>query len=279
MVSPALCALQLASLFCACFYLIGSCTVNHFRAIWISDLHLGAPSCQAAYLLDFLRRNDADTLYLVGDIVDGWHLKKTLYWPPVHNEVVQQLLSKASSGTEVLYIPGNHDEVFKQYFGLVFGNIKIVKDCVHTTLNGKRLWVTHGDSFDGVIQYAKWLAYAGDNLYSIILRMNRYFNRIRVRMGFRYWSLSQYLKHQVKNAVSYISDFEHVMVREARLRNCDGIVCGHIHKAEIRLIDGLYYYNDGDWVESLTALVETHEGYMKIIHWSTLNSNDNASLP
>ena len=208
----------------------------HYKAIWISDVHLGTSGCQADYLLDFLKHNEADKFYLVGDIIDGWRLKKSFYWPQTHNDVVQ----------------------------------KLVEEVIHTTVDGRKLWVTHGDQFDGVMQYAKWLAYVGDNLYSLILYINRYFNMVRAKMGLQYWSLSQYLKHQVKNAVSYIADFEHIMAREARLRGCDGVVCGHIHKAEIREIDGLLYCNDGDWVESLTALVETQTGELQIIHWTQI---------
>jgi UDP-2,3-diacylglucosamine pyrophosphatase LpxH len=241
--------------------------MEHYRAIWISDVHLGTPGCQAKFLLDFLKHNESDTLYLVGDIIDGWRLKKSIYWPQSHNDVVQKILRKARKGTEVVYVPGNHDESIRQFLGLSFGEIKVVPEAIHTTADGRKLWITHGDLFDGVMQYAKWLAYVGDNLYSLILYFNRYLNLLRVRMGLQYWSLSQYLKHQVKNAVSYIADFEMIMAREARLRGCQGVVCGHIHKAEIRMIDNLLYCNDGDWVESLTALVETHEGELKIVHW------------
>ena len=230
-------------------------------------MHLGTPGCQAKFLLDFLKHNESDTLYLVGDIIDGWRLKKSIYWPQSHNDVVQKILRKARKGTEVVYVPGNHDESVRQFLGLSFGEIKVVPEAIHTTADGRKLWITHGDLFDGVMQYAKWLAYVGDNLYSLILYFNRYLNLLRIRMVMQYWSLSQYLKHQVKNAVSYIADFEMIMAREARLRGCQGVVCGHIHKAEIRMIDNLLYCNDGDWVESLTALVETHEGELKIVHW------------
>ena len=244
--------------------------MNHYRAIWISDVHLGTAGCQAKYLLDFLKHNDADKIYLVGDIIDGWRLKKSWYWPQSHNDVVQKLLRKARKGSEVIYIPGNHDEMAREYFGMSFGDIRVEEEVIHVTADGKRLWITHGDLFDGVMQYAKWLAYVGDTLYTFILWVNRWFNKIRSRMGLQYWSLSQYLKHSVKNAVSYIADFEHIMAREARLRHCDGVVCGHIHKAEIRMIDGLLYCNDGDWVESLTALVEEADGSLRIVHWPVI---------
>jgi UDP-2,3-diacylglucosamine pyrophosphatase LpxH len=238
-----------------------------YRTIWISDIHLGTSGCQADYLLDFLKHNDAHTFYLVGDIIDGWRLKKSWYWPQAHNDVIQKLLRKVRKGAEVFYIPGNHDEVARQFVGMTFGEIQIKNEMIHVTADGKRLWVTHGDLFDSVMQYAKWLAYLGDTAYTCILVVNRWFNNIRIKLGFQYWSLSQYLKHKVKNAVSFIADFEAIMAREARKRKCDGVVCGHIHKAEIRDIDGLLYCNDGDWVESLTALVETFDGELKIIHW------------
>jgi UDP-2,3-diacylglucosamine pyrophosphatase LpxH len=241
--------------------------MTQYRTIWLSDIHLGTSGCQANFLLDFLKHNEAETFYLVGDIIDGWRLKKSWYWPQAHNDVIQKLLRKVRKGAEVFYIPGNHDEMARQFIGMTFGEIQIQNEMIHVTADGKRLWVTHGDLFDSVMQYAKWLAYLGDTAYTCILVVNRWFNNIRIKMGFQYWSLSQFLKHKVKNAVSFIADFEAIMAREARKRKCDGVVCGHIHKAEIREIDGLLYCNDGDWVESLTALVETFDGELKIIHW------------
>ncbi|WP_174911886.1 UDP-2,3-diacylglucosamine diphosphatase [Burkholderia diffusa] len=247
-------------------------SAHRYRTIWLSDIHLGSSGCQAPYLLDFLRHNDSEYLYLVGDIIDGWQLKKGWYWPQAHNDVVQKVLRKARKGTQVVYIPGNHDEGARQFCDLAFGDIQVRGEAFHTTLAGKRLWIVHGDLFDGVIQHAKWLAYLGDTLYTLILVLNRWFNRIRSRLGFQYWSLSQYLKHQVKNAVNFISQFETVMTDEARRRGCDGVVCGHIHKAEIRDIDGVLYCNDGDWVESLSALVETMEGELKIVYWTAMRT-------
>ena len=240
---------------------------TRYRAIWISDVHLGTPGCKAEFLLDFLRHTESDDLFLVGDIIDGWQLKKGWYWAQSHNDVVQKILRKARHGTRVTYIAGNHDEVVRQFIGLSFGGISIVDDTTHTLLDGRTLWITHGDLFDGVIRHARWLAHLGDRLYTLILSLNNHFNRIRHRMGLSYWSLSQYLKHKVKNAVGFITEFEHVVVAEARRRGYDGVVCGHIHKAEIRTIDGVLYCNDGDWVESLTALVETERGELKLIHW------------
>ena len=244
--------------------------MNRYRAIFISDVHLGTPGCQAAFLLDFLRHNEAETVYLVGDIIDGWRLRKSWYWPQEHNDVLQKLLKQARKGGKVIYIPGNHDEVGRQFIGLSFGRIKIRNDAIHVTADGRRLWVTHGDMFDGVMQHAKWLAHVGDWLYSTILVANRWFNSLRLRMGYPYWSLSQYLKHSVKNAVSFISSFELMMARETKHRKCDGVVCGHIHKAEIKVIEDILYCNDGDWVESLTALVETFEGELRIVHWKDI---------
>ncbi|MGF7188953.1 UDP-2,3-diacylglucosamine diphosphatase [Robbsia andropogonis] len=245
-----------------------------YRTIWLSDIHLGSSGCQADYLLDFLKHNESENLYLVGDIIDGWRLKKGWYWPQAHNDVVQKVLRKARKGTHVIYVPGNHDEMARQFCDIAFGDILVRDEAFHTTADGRRLWIVHGDLFDGVIQHAKWLAYLGDNLYSAILVLNRWFNRIRNKLGFGYWSLSQYLKHQVKNAVNFISAFEQVMTDEARRRGCDGVVCGHIHKAEIRDIDGVLYCNDGDWVESLSALVETFEGELKIVYWTVKHSSE-----
>jgi UDP-2,3-diacylglucosamine pyrophosphatase LpxH len=239
----------------------------HYRTIWLSDIHLGTPGCQAYYLLDFLRVHKADTLYLVGDILDGWELRKNWYWPQAHNDIVQKILRMARKGTRVIYIPGNHDELTRQFIGLSFGDIQILEDDVHVTAKGQRLWITHGDLFDGVMKHARWLAHVGSVMYEILLKLNRWLNAIRQRLGLPYWSMSQYVKHQVKNAVNFISDFEHVLIAEAKRRGCRGVVCGHIHKAEMREIDGVLYCNDGDWVESLTALVETHEGELKLIHW------------
>ena len=241
--------------------------VRHYRAIWISDIHLGTSGCKADFLLDFLRVNESDQLYLVGDIVDGWQLKRGWYWKQSHNDVVQKILRKARKGTKVTYIVGNHDEALREFLGMRFGEILIENEAVHELRDGRRLWITHGDLIDGVIQYAKWLAYLGDTAYTMALKVNDHFNYLRHKMGMSYWSLSQYLKHRVKNAVSFITAFEEALTTEARRRGYDGVVCGHIHRPEIREIDGTLYCNDGDWVESLSALVETHEGELKLVYW------------
>ena len=239
------------------------------RTVWISDIHLGTPGCQAQALLDFLRDTHCETLYLVGDIIDGWQLRRNWYWPQEHNDVVQKILRKARKGTRVVFVPGNHDEFARKYVLHNFGGVDVVEDCVHTLADGRRLWVTHGDLFDGVIQCAKWLAYAGDMAYEFILKVNRRFNVLRAHLGLPYWSLSKYLKLKVKRAVSYVSDFETAVAHEARRRGLDGVVCGHIHHAEMREIGGVLYCNDGDWVESLTALVEHHDGRLEILDFGT----------
>jgi len=240
------------------------------RTIWISDVHLGTAGCRAEYLLDFLRHHESDYLYLVGDIVDGWQLRKSWFWKQSHNDVVQKVLRKARKGTRVVYIPGNHDEMARQFSGLDFGGIAIRKQAEHWTANGKRLLVTHGDEFDGVIQCAKWLAYVGDSLYTLILQLNRAYNWCRARLGRPYWSLSRYLKHKVKNAVNFISDFEHILATEARHRGFDGVICGHIHQAEIRQLGQTLYGNCGDWVESLSALIEEQDGTLSIVYWTEI---------
>lgn len=245
---------------------------QRYRAIFVSDVHLGTRGCKAHYLLDFLRHTESDVLYLVGDIIDGWALRKNVHWPQAHNDVVQKVLRKARKGTRVVYVPGNHDEAARQYAGLDFGGVAIREDDVHVTAGGRRLWVVHGDFADGVMRHARWLAYVGDAAYEFSLWLNHHLNRLRMRFGRPYWSLSQYLKHRVKNAVSFIFDFEQVLLREARRRGYDGVVCGHIHKAEIRDVDGMTYANDGDWVESLTALVETLEGRLQIVTWDSLRA-------
>jgi len=239
------------------------------RTVWISDIHLGTPGCQAGPLLDFLRTVECDTLYLVGDIIDGWQLKRSWYWPQAHNDVVQKLLRKARKGTRVIFVPGNHDEFARKYLGHTFGGVDVAAEAIHELADGRKLWVTHGDHFDGVIQCAKWLAYLGDSAYEFVLKVNHHFNSLRARMGLPYWSLSRYLKLKVKRAVSYVNDFEGAVAREARARGLQGVVCGHIHHAEMRMIDGTLYCNDGDWVESLTALVEQADGQLQILDWST----------
>ena len=247
---------------------------RRYRTIWISDVHLGTRGCKAEFLLDFLKHNESEYLYLVGDIVDGWRLSRSWYWPQSHNDVVQKLLRKARKGTKVYYIPGNHDEWLRDYVDLEMGGATLVDEAIHETADGKRLLVMHGDAFDGVVRYARWVALLGDWAYDNVLRLNHHYNMIRRRLGYPYWSLSAYLKNRVKNAVEYISNYADAIAAEARRREVDGIVCGHIHQAEIRDIEGVLYCNDGDWVESCTALVEHFNGQLEVIHWAEIRAFD-----
>ena len=237
------------------------------RTVFISDLHLGTPGCQAEALLAFLKQHPSDYLYLVGDIIDGWQLRKRWYWPQSHNDVIQKLLKRARKGCKTVFVPGNHDEFARAFDGQQFGGIDVMEETVHLTADGRSIWVTHGDYFDGVIQCAKWLAYVGDSLYEFTLKLNRHLNRLRTRMGLPYWSLSAYLKHKVKSALNYVMDFEVAVAQEAKRKGHHGVVCGHIHRAEIRVIEGVLYCNDGDWVESCTALVEHLDGRLELVYW------------
>jgi UDP-2,3-diacylglucosamine pyrophosphatase LpxH len=240
---------------------------RRYRAVFISDLHLGTPGCQAEALLDFLKEHDSEYLYLVGDIIDGWQLRKRWYWPQAHNDVVQKLLRRSRKGCRVVFVPGNHDEFARMFAGHNFGGIEVVEEAVHRTADGRNLWIVHGDYFDAVVQCAKWLAYVGDNMYEFTLKCNRHLNNLRGRMGLPYWSLSAYLKQKVKKALSYVDSFEQAVALEAGRRGHQGVVCGHIHRAEMRDIRGVLYCNDGDWVESRSALVEHFDGRLEIIFW------------
>ncbi len=248
--------------------------VSHYRAIFISDVHLGTRGCKASFLLDFLRWTESDYLYLVGDLVDGWRLKKSWYWPQAHNDVVQKLLRKARKGTKLLYIPGNHDEGLRDFCDTQFGGVSLMRETVHETADGRRLLVMHGDAYDGVVRYAKWLALLGDSAYDTAIWLNHKFNIVRRHLGYPYWSLSAYLKFKVKNAVQFIGDYANAISAEARRRGVDGVVCGHIHHAEIRDLGGVLYCNDGDWVESCTALVEHFDGRLEIVRWMELRELD-----
>ena len=250
-----------------------SSDARRYRAIWISDIHLGTRGCKADFLLDFLKNTESDTLYLVGDIIDGWRLRKNWYWPQAHNDVVQKLLRKARKGTHVVFVPGNHDEFARDYAHLSFGDVEVMPQAVHQTADGRKLLVLHGDAFDGVVKHARWLAHLGDNAYTFALWANHWLNVLRRSLGLAYWSLSAYLKHKVKNAVQYIANYEQTMAEEARKHHVDGIVCGHIHHAEMRDINGILYCNDGDWVESCTALVEHFDGQLEVLHWLQMNQH------
>ena len=241
--------------------------IRRYRSIFISDVHLGTRGCQAELLLDFIRHIECDKLYLVGDIIDGWKLRSGWYWPQSHNDVVQKILRLARKGVEVIYVPGNHDEVVRDFCGVHFGGVIVARDAIHEAADGKRYLVTHGDEFDGVVQNARWLAFLGDWSYRALIALNTHFNRVRRMMGLGYWSLSAYLKHKVKDAVAFIDKFEAAMADEARRRGVHGVICGHIHHAEMRDIGGVMYINDGDWVESCTAIVEGFDGQFEIVNW------------
>jgi UDP-2,3-diacylglucosamine pyrophosphatase LpxH len=243
--------------------------VRHYRTLFLSDLHLGTRGSQAELLLDFLRHNEAQTIYLVGDIVDGWRLKNGWYWPQAHNDVVQKLLRKVRKGARVIYVPGNHDEFARDYTGLVFGGVEVTDTAIHETADGKKMLVIHGDQFDIVVRHARWLAFLGDWAYEIALFTNTWFNRARRIFGVGYWSFSAWAKLKVKNAVNFIGDFEETLAAEAARRGVDGVICGHIHHATIRRIDGMLYVNTGDFVESCTAVAEHPDGRFEILNWQT----------
>jgi UDP-2,3-diacylglucosamine pyrophosphatase LpxH len=253
-----------------------------YKTIWLSDMHLGTRGSNARGLLDFLRQNESETLYLVGDVIDIWRLKKDHYWPQEHNDVVQKILRKARKGTRVIVIPGNHDEFCANFHG-EYGNIAIKPDDVYTTMTGERLLVMHGHEFDAVTMHAKWLAVLGDIGYTLLLKANRPLNYVRHLFGFEYWSLSAYVKSSVKRVVSSISDFEQAVAHYAEKFHAAGIICGHIHTPAIKQIRGVDYYNTGDWVESGTALVEHLDGAIQLLHWKNelpmpLDLNDQSAL-
>jgi UDP-2,3-diacylglucosamine pyrophosphatase LpxH len=249
-------------------------STRRFRALFISDVHLGAKGCQAERLLDFLRYHDADLIYLVGDIVDGWQLKSGWYWPQAHNDVVQKLLRQARKGARVIYLPGNHDEFLRDYYGTHFGGVEVQDSAMHEGADGRRYLVIHGDHFDLVVTQARWLALLGDKAYDFAITANRIFNALRRRLGFPYWSLSQWAKLKVKNAVNFIGQFEKTLVVEAQRHSADGVICGHIHHAVIHDDYGVRYINCGDWVESCTAVAEHHDGKFEIIEWANSASGE-----
>jgi UDP-2,3-diacylglucosamine pyrophosphatase LpxH len=248
-------------------------SARQYRAVFISDTHLGTRDCRSDFLIDFLRRMTCRQLYLVGDIVDGWRLRRSWYWDDAHNEVARLIVRHARNGAEVTYIPGNHDEMLRAWLalGLEVAGVRLASEAVHVTSDGRRLLVIHGDEFDSVVRYARPLAFLGDRAYAAALAVNRWFNDGRRRLGYPYWSLSAWAKRQVKEAVKAIDRFEIALTDEARRRGFDGVVCGHIHHAEMRDVNGVLYLNDGDWVESCTAVVEHHDGRLELIDWAALN--------
>lgn len=237
------------------------------RTIFLSDIHLGTKGCQAELLLGFLSKYDAEVIYLIGDIFDGWKLRRGWHWPEDHNDVVQALLDKARLGTRIIYIPGNHDEIMRGYLGTHFGGIEVVRDAEFTTRSGHKYLVTHGDQYDVIVVNAKWLAMLGDRAYNFLIWLNPRINQVRRLWSGQYWSLSKWAKQQVKQAVNFIGEYEEVLADDARRGGYDGVICGHIHHANIRKIDDITYVNTGDWVESCTAVIEGEDGVLRLVDW------------
>jgi UDP-2,3-diacylglucosamine pyrophosphatase LpxH len=241
--------------------------MKSYKTVFISDIHLGTRMSQANQLLEFMKTFECEKIYLVGDIIDCWSMSKKTIWTQFHNDVIQKLLRRARKGTEIIYIPGNHDDVMRNYCDNEFGHVIIVKDTVHIGVDGKFYFVTHGDQFDIVMRNAKWLAHFGSWAYDISIQMSGIVNKIRTIFGLPYWSLSAYLKNTVKESVNFIGDYEETLTNYVKGKGLNGIICGHIHHANIRNIDGIEYMNCGDWVESCTALVEHYDGKFEIIYW------------
>jgi UDP-2,3-diacylglucosamine pyrophosphatase LpxH len=250
-----------------------------YRAVFISDIHLGTRTSQANALLEFLRTVEADTFYLVGDIVDFWKVRRGPHWPQAHNDVLQKLLRKVRKGSRIVFIPGNHDEGLRDFCGMHFGGIEIHRNCIHLTAAGRQYLIMHGDEFDIVVRNAKWLAFLGDRGYETALWLNNPLNWVRRHLGLGYWSFSAYLKNRVKKAVAFIGAYEEAVAGEARRHGTDGIICGHIHHAADRLIGDVHYMNCGDWVESCTAIVETHAGELRLVRWNAASAWSPANAP
>ncbi len=238
------------------------------RSVWLSDIHLGYRGCKAEFLLDFLRTVECDYIYLVGDIFDIWYLKrKGFYWPQSHNNVIRTILGKAKHNTRVIYIPGNHDEMFREYNGLKFGNVEIHNKYIHTTVDGRKLLMMHGDEFDSAVRCNRLIGFVGDVAYDALLYINRYLNIFRRKLGFPYWSLASFVKSRVKNAMNAVEKFEAAVSHEAHRAKVDGLVCGHIHHAQMREIGDILYCNDGDWVENCTTMIEHRDGSLELLRW------------
>lgn len=240
-----------------------------YKTIWISDLHLGTAACKANEVASFLKNNTCEQLYLVGDIIDGWALQRNFYWPQAHSNVLRRILTAAKRGTQVIYVAGNHDEFLRRFmeFNLQLGNIEITNEVVHETADGRKLLIVHGDMFDVITRYHRWVAYAGDQAYEVLLKANAGLNKLRKTFGMPYYSLADAAKTKVKSALNFINSFEESVAYECRHRGLDGVLCGHIHHACIRDIDGVQYYNCGDWVDSCTAMVEHFDGTIEILDW------------
>jgi len=241
-----------------------------FRAIFLSDIHLGTRGCQAGRLIDFLREHESDHLYLVGDIIDFWAMSRAIHWTPEQNTVVQKVLRRARRGDQVMLIPGNHDESLREYADTSFGDIRVIREYIHTAADGRRYLLLHGDEFDQVMRHHRWVAVLGDIAYNLLVHINAWLSWVRRTLRISgYWSLAGYAKRRIKRAVNFIFDFEDAVIHAVRERGLDGVICGHIHSAAIRELDGLTYINCGDWVDSCTAIVEHFDGRMELIEWRT----------
>ncbi|WP_137158074.1 UDP-2,3-diacylglucosamine diphosphatase [Rhizobium sp. FKL33] len=249
------------------------------RTLFLSDIHLGSKAAKADFLLDFLRVHEAQTIVLVGDIVDGWRLKRNWHWPQNCNDVVQKLLRKARKGARIIYIPGNHDAFMRDYPGIHFGGIEVEKSIIHEAADGKRYLVLHGDEFDVVVRNAKFIAHLGDWAYDMAIALNVLIAKVRRRLGLPYWSFSAWAKLQVKRAVNFIGEFQNVVAEEARRHQVDGVICGHIHHAVIEDIGGVKYINTGDWVESCTAIIENYDGTMELVRWNKVEKPNSEASP
>jgi UDP-2,3-diacylglucosamine pyrophosphatase LpxH len=245
--------------------------MKSYKTVFISDVHLGTKMCQAEKLLEFFKTFECEKMYLVGDIIDGWAMNRSKYWPQSHNDVIQKLLRRARKGTEIIYIPGNHDEFMRDFCDFEFGHIILAKESVHVGVDGKLYLIIHGDQFDAVISHAKWLSHIGSWAYDVSIIINIYLNKIRKLFGMPYWSLSSYLKQTVKESVNFIGDYESTLSNYVKSKKLNGVVCGHIHHANISDMNGIRYMNCGDWVESCTALVEHYNGSFEIIKWEHKN--------
>lgn len=252
---------------------------GRYAAIWISDVHLGTRACRADLLIDFIRHHRADALYLVGDIVDGWQIRRGVFWPQAHSDVIQKILRQARKGTKVTYVAGNHDEALRPYVGLHFGGIATAKEAVHETKDGRRLWVVHGDAFDAVISFSRFWTWFGDWAYDLAVGLTTLVNRLRQRFGLEHWSLAAAIKSRSKTAQAYVEAFERGLAAEAQRRGYDGVICGHIHTPALKTIDGVLYANDGDWVENCSALVEHRDGRLEIVRWTRARGRKARAAP
>ena len=243
------------------------------RTLFLSDIHLGTRACQAERLLDFLREHPADNVFLIGDIIDFWAMKRSIHWSATQNTVVQKMLRRARHGEQIIFIPGNHDEALRDYCGTDFGGIRIEREWIHTAADGKRYLLVHGDEYDQVTRYHKWVAVLGDISYNLLVRLNIWLSWVRRQLGVSgYWSLAGYAKRKVKTALQFIFDFEESVMHSARARGLDGVICGHIHWAAIRDMQGLTYVNCGDWVDSCTGIVEHMDGRLELVSWTSADA-------